>query len=73
MAVDRVEENHITNSSAYTRPQDWSGTMTTKELRETLLFTEGELSACGHVWLIVSKRIGPGVYKVRLVKKYPNT
>ena len=67
---NRVEQNHITNNAAYTRPQDWSGTMTTKELRETLLFTEGELFACGRVWLIVSKRIGPGVYKVSLKPKY---
>ena len=72
MMVDRVEKNHIVNTIAYTRPQDWSGTMTTKELRETLLFTEGEILACGISWRIVSKRIGPGVYKVHLIRKYPN-
>ena len=41
-------------------------TMTAKALRANLLATEGRVMACGHLWDICSKRIGPGVYRVWL-------
>lgn len=39
-------------------------TLTTKQLRETLLATDGWIMARGQMRVIKSKRIGPGVYEV---------
>lgn len=57
--------NHLPDA-AYTMPESWSGTMTTKQLRETLLATGGDILACGWSRDIKSKRLGPGVYRVWL-------
>jgi len=41
-------------------------TMTKKQLRETLLYTDGSILANGRMWDIISKHLGAGVYKVTL-------
>jgi hypothetical protein len=41
-------------------------TMTTRQLRDVLLESDGRILANGDFWEIVSKRIGPGVYRVSL-------
>ena len=40
--------------------------MTRAELRATLLATGGQLLARGHLWEIVAKHLGAGVYRVSL-------
>lgn len=50
----------------YNIPKIANTTMTTKQLREILLQTDGRLLANGTYWDIVSKKIGPGIYRVSL-------
>lgn len=57
--------NHL-GDNFYTVPAIANTSMTTKHLKETLLATDGKILACGYLWDIVSKRIGPGVYRVSL-------
>jgi len=57
--------NHLTNNF-YTIPHLAHTTMATKELKETLLHTEGSILACGRMWDIVSKHLGAGVHKITL-------
>lgn len=38
--------------------------VTTKELREILLHTEGTIFVAGEIRRLVSTRIGPGVYRI---------
>ena len=60
-----IPHNHLPNN-AYACPGMWSGTMTRKQLKETLLATDGWVLACGYVRNIVSKHIGTGVYRISL-------
>jgi hypothetical protein len=53
--------------SFYRRPETTWMTMTAKELRETLLATDGQILANGQLWSIKSKSLGVGVYRVSLV------
>lgn len=53
----------------WTMPKFARTTLTTKELRETLMATDGWLGAAGYVYDLKSKRIGPGVYSVFLEKR----
>ena len=62
------EHNHLTEN-AWRVPHLYQQTMTTRELRETLLATDGQILANGHFWTIESKRIGPGVYRVTLKER----
>lgn len=59
--------NHLPNA-AYQMPATWYGTMTTKQLRETLLATDGRVLACGELCDVVGKSLGAGVYRVTLRK-----
>lgn len=43
-------------------------TMTTKQLRDLLLYNDGRIMACGDLWDIQSKSLGAGVYRVWLKK-----
>lgn len=60
-----TDKNHLPQN-AYTMPGVWSGTLTAKELRETLLATDGWVFACGLSYDIKSERVGAGVYRVWL-------
>lgn len=62
------EHNHLT-MNAWANPSSHWQTMTTRELRETLLQTDGQILARGNFWTIESKRIGPGVYRVTLKER----
>ena len=57
--------NHL-GDNFYIIPATVNTTMTTKQLKETLLATDGRIISCGNLWDIKSKRIGPGVYRVSL-------
>lgn len=61
--------NHLSNIF-YTSPRFANTTMTTKQLKETLLHTEGFIVACGRCWNVKSESLGAGVYKVWLTNKY---
>jgi len=50
-------------------PQTASTTMTRKQLQDVLLRHDGAILACGYMWDIKSKSIGPGVYKVTLQRQ----
>lgn len=50
-------------------PATASTTLTMKQLRETLLYHEGWLTACGCNWDICSKSLGAGVYRVWLEER----
>jgi hypothetical protein len=50
----------------YTMPRYANCTITRKQLRETLLDTNGSIIANGKLWDIKSKHIGAGIYKVWL-------
>ena len=63
-------KNHLP-SWFWEYPLNASTTMTTKDLRETLLATDGWVCVQGQNYDIKSKRIGPGVYRVSLVLKNP--
>lgn len=60
--------NHL-STNFYTMPRYANTTMTRKQLKETLLATDGWIIACGYLYDIQSKHIGAGVYKVFLKKK----
>lgn len=50
----------------YTMPRYASATMASKELRDALLETGGQVMACGSLYEIDAKPLGAGVYLVRL-------
>jgi hypothetical protein len=50
----------------YLMPRFAHTTLTREELKQTLLYTEGWITACGCIWDIVSKPVGAGVYYVEL-------
>ena len=61
MALKR--HNHLPNSF-YQTPQTARTTMTLRQWQETALYTEGEILANGHVWLLVGKQLAPSVYLI---------
>ena len=61
--------NHLGNNF-YIMPKYANTTMTRKELRETLLDTDGKILTCGRMWDIVSKNLCAGIYKVSLKGDY---
>lgn len=63
-----MNKNHL-SINHYTMPGNFNETMTTAQLKETLLTTDGSILACGYLWDIKSKKIGPGVYKVWAEKR----
>lgn len=64
-------KNYLTDNF-YAMPLYANTTMTSKELKETLLYTEGNIMACGELWDIKSKSLGAGVYKIWLKKWKPD-
>lgn len=50
----------------YRTPSSAEITMATKDLTALLLEKNGRILACGSLWDIESKTIGPGVYRVWL-------
>lgn len=60
--------NHLTNNF-YSMPNYAIMSMTKKELKETLLVTDGWIMSCGYCYDIKSKHLGAGIYKVFLKKK----
>lgn len=67
-AATVVPKNHL-GGEFYSMPRYANTTMTTKQVKETLLATDGWIMARGQGWTIVSKRIGPGVYEVFLKER----
>jgi len=59
---NHLSENHFRNPGKYNQ------VMTAAELRATILETSGRVLAWGALWDIKSKRLGPGAYRVWLVK-----
>jgi len=57
--------NHLSNSF-YVFPNAARTTLTRKQLRETLLDTDGKILSCGRLRTIQSKHIGAGIYEVLL-------
>ncbi len=57
--------NHLPDSF-YVSPNFARTTMTRKQLRETLLATDGRILTCGRLRPIASKHIGAGIYEVTL-------
>ena len=53
----------------YCTPTTATMVMATKDLQKLLLHTEGWVMAIGHMWDIKSKKIGPGIYQVKLKLK----
>lgn len=60
--------NHLTDNF-YAQPNIAATTMTTKQLRETLLATDGTILACGYLYDIKHKALGAGVHRVFLKKQ----
>lgn len=61
-------KNHL-STNHYVVPGNIQQTMTRKELKETLLATDGWVMACGYLWDVKSKHLGAGVYSIRLEKR----
>ncbi len=61
---------HYLSNNFYTVPHLARTTMTTRQLKETLLHTDGSILANGSMWDIVSKPLGAGVYLVTLKKMF---
>lgn len=57
--------NHLPDT-LYRMPESARTTLTYRQLRETLLATNGRVFACGKQWSIQSKHLGCGVYEVTL-------
>jgi len=55
-------------SHFYTMPKHAQTTMTRMDLQELLLETGGKIIACGKLYNIKPKKLGAGVYEVRLEK-----
>lgn len=50
-------------------PANGTTTCTTQVLKALLLKYDGQLSSYGELWDVISKRVGPGVYRVWLKRK----
>ena len=60
--------NHL-SSGFYLSPKYAQTTLTSRELRETLLATDGWIMACGSMWDIKAKALGAGIHRVTLEKR----
>lgn len=58
------------NDEFYDDPEHAHMTIISKQLKETLLHTEGVILVHGRMWNIVSKHLGVGVYKVSLERMF---
>lgn len=61
--------NHLAHDF-YVTPHLSRQTMTLEQFQETMLYTEGEFVAVGHVWDIKAKRLAPKVYLVTAKQRY---
>ena len=57
---------HYLTEAFYKTPHIARTTMTTKELQDTLIHTEGVIRANCRMWNIISTHLGVGIYKVTL-------
>ena len=60
------KEAHRVANFLCSTPAMGNTTVTTAVLKALLLKYDAQLSAFGELWDIVSKRVGPGVYRVSL-------
>lgn len=67
MTTEPKRHNHLSNNS-YTMPEFANGAYTAKQVRETLLATDGWIIAHGRRYDIVTKPLGAGVYQMKLVR-----
>lgn len=58
--------DHPLHISAWQNPAGFVDVVTTKQLREIMLATGGNIVACGYVWDIKRKSLGAGVYNISL-------
>jgi hypothetical protein len=58
--------NHL-NDRHYINPGNARQIMTNQQVKETLLYTENFILACGHSWKLKIKNIGVGMKEVTLV------
>lgn len=63
--MDRVERNWLPNVF-YAKPETAVVLLTGRELRETMLRTNGKIIAKANLWTIKNKKVAPGTYEVRL-------
>ena len=63
--MDRIEKNWLPDTF-YAKPETATVLLTAKELRETMLMTNGKIVAKATLWNIKNKRVAPGVYETRL-------
>lgn len=69
---DRDEDGVIRLPDTFYRtPKIANITIATKDLTRLLLEKNGRIMACGSMWDIKSKSIGPGVYRVWLTEWVP--
>lgn len=61
--------NHL-RDGFYTTPTFARQVMTTKQVRETLVATQGYALSCGENWRVVTRSIGAGMYEVTLDRTY---
>lgn len=57
--------NHLRPPSVIL-PRQYCQIMTTRELQETLIATEGVIRACGHLWSIKARKLGRREHYVTL-------
>ena len=68
MKPTRIEHNWLPDNF-YSMPRYANTILTTKELRETVLATNGAIIAAGYLWDIKNIRVAPGAYRVWLVRR----
>lgn len=65
-ATAPIEVEYTLPDIFYRKPEAARTVATTAQLRTLLLRNEGRLIACGYIWDIKNRRIGPGVYEITL-------
>lgn len=65
MGIQR--RNHL-DRGFYNNPSNARMTMTTQQLQETMMYTEGSITAMGFMWDIQKKNLAPGVWLITLKK-----
>lgn len=60
--------NHL-DRGFYSNPREARMTMSLQELQETMMYTEGYITALGYIWDIQKKNLAPGVYLVSLKRR----
>lgn len=64
--MKREPRNHLPDVF-WMKPQTATVTLTTKQVQDTMIATDGVVIANGRLWDIKTKRLAPGVYRVSLV------